>query len=321
MPRPLTFIRAAETWVLDADGSQLVAAPNSFGTLKRLEALGRAEGFRRGEGLPGRAWDQGRPVLMRELDASYFQRSAAALEAGVTCAIAVPVFIHGALKAVLVLFCGHVAGRPSALELWQVDAEASAAMTLADGSYDQDSQAFEAASRASVLARDTSLPGAAWHRGEIQFVENLPGSPARFKRAEEAGDAGMRRGLAIPFGTGSEGGYVVAILAGVALPLALAVERWAHDAAKQKLIRSYVYRERRGGLTTVSAELPLQSVEHGQNAVVAAFLSGIPVVSDRLENESRPTGAIASEVGASALVAIPVVWGGSVVRGVVTLYL
>jgi integrase len=62
----------------------LVAAPNSFGTLKRLEGLDRSEGFSRGEGLPGRALDGGCPILMRELDASYFQRSAAAPEAGVT---------------------------------------------------------------------------------------------------------------------------------------------------------------------------------------------------------------------------------------------
>jgi hypothetical protein len=322
MPPPLTFVRAAETWVPSADGSELVAAPNSFGTVKRLEALGRAQGFKRGEGLPGRAWAEGRPILMRELDAAYFQRAAAAQEALVTCAIAVPVFLGGSLKAVLVLFCGHVAGRPGALELWHADPKAGTGMTLVDGAYGESSQAFEAASRTAVLPRGDGLPGMAWQRGEIQFVEDLAAaSPRQFARAEQAQDIGMQRGLAIPFGSLGEGGYVAAFLASVELPLALAVERWEPDAGKQTLLRTYAFTERRGGRSKVPAELPLAGSGLAQGAVGAAFATGVPTVSDAPAHEPGPNAGMASDVGASALVAIPVVWGGSLIRGVVTLYL
>ena len=326
MPPPLTFLRAAETWVPHADGSRLVPAPHTFGASRRLAGLGRADGFARGEGLPGRAWDEGRPVLMRELDATYFQRVAAAQEAGVTCAIAVPLFVGGALKAVLVLFCGHFPGRPGALELWHADPQATGAMTLVEGAYGESSAAFEAMSRETVLARGEGLPGAAWQRGETLFVEDLAASPKQFKRAEQAGDAGVRRGLAIPFGSRSEGGYVVALLAGTQLPLALAVDRWEPDGTRQKMLRTSSFSERHGGRSAVAAELPLDApgVDQGaahRSVVSAAFATGVPAISDDPASEPGPVAAVASAVGAAALVAIPVVWGGSLIKGVVVLYL
>ena len=321
MPPPLTFVRAAETWVPSADGAQLVPAPNSFGARKRLEGLGRTEGFRRGEGLPGRAWEEGRPVLMRELDPAYFQRVAAAEEAGVSCAIAVPVFLSGTLKAVLVIFCGHVAERPNALELWHADAELTSDMTLVDGAYGSGSQAFEAASRTTVLARGDGLPGMAWQRGEIQFVEDLSASAQQFARAEQAGAVGMQRGLAIPFGSRSEGGYVVAVLAGAALPLSLAVERWNPDSSKHNMLRTYAFSERHGGRSTAQAELPLGTDGAAHGVIGTAYTSGVPTISDNPANEPGPVAEMASAVGATAIVAIPVVWGGSLIRGVVTLYL
>ena len=153
------------------------------------------------------------------------------------------------------------------------------------------------------------------------FVEDLPASPRQFKRAERAGEIGMQRGLAIPFGSRSEGGYVVALLAGAQLPLALGIERWEPDGAKQKLLRTYAFSERRGGRLTTSAELPLPAVDGAKSAIVAAFETGVPTISDMPASEPGPAAAMASAVGASAVVAIPVVWGGALIRGVVTLYL
>lgn len=320
MPPPLTFIRAAETWVPSADGARLVAAPNTFSTSRRLEALGREQGFARGEGLPGRAWELGRPLLMQDLGAAYFQRASAAQEAGITCAMAVPIILGGALKAVLVLFCGHVAGRCDALELWHVDAHLSTDMHWVDGAYGDGDPAFAAASRSTVLARGEGLPGTAWQRGEIQFMEDLSTAP-RFKRASQAGEAGLRRGLAIPFGAQDDSGYVVALLAGADLPLALAIERWEPDSSKQKLVRTYAFSERQGGRVSTPAELGLQDGEAAPSAVAAAYATGMPTLSDAPDQEPGPVASTASTVGASALLALPVIWGGSVIRGVMVLYL
>lgn len=322
MPIPLTFIRAAETWLPGGDGSELVAAPNSFDSGRRLEALGRTQGFRRGEGLPGRAWAEGRPVLMRELDASGFQRAGAAEAAGVTCAIAVPVFLSGSLKAVLVLFCGHLAGRPGALELWHAGDSVGGAITLVDGAYGESSAEFEAASRDIVLDRGDGLPGTAWQAGDLVFVDDLSAGSRRFRRAEQAVGAGMKRGLAIPFGSSGVGGYVLAVLAGADLPLALGVERWQADTARTKLTRTLSFSERHGGRNAAPAEMSLPADRWVQGgAVAAAFATGVPMIVDCRAEEAGPVAATASKLGASALVVIPVVWGGSVVRSVAVLYL
>ena len=44
------------------------------------------------EGLPGKAWAAGHPVILTEFANSYFKRTDEAIEAGLTCGVALPVF-------------------------------------------------------------------------------------------------------------------------------------------------------------------------------------------------------------------------------------
>ena len=67
----------------------------------------RRHGFARGEGLPGRAWEEGRPILLTDLADPVFLRDDAGRQAGLAAAAAIPVFSGAALKGVLVLFCGE----------------------------------------------------------------------------------------------------------------------------------------------------------------------------------------------------------------------
>ena len=62
--------------------------------------------FGRGEGLPGQAWEQGRPLVLKIFENSYFRRTAAAHAEGITCGIAVPIYAGDFLTSVLVIFCG-----------------------------------------------------------------------------------------------------------------------------------------------------------------------------------------------------------------------
>ena len=81
-----TLIQAAEVWVPDADGHLLEFGSGLYGGLVEFGAISRQMCFGRGEGLPGRAWDEGRPVLLKDLQGGYFQRAAAARRAGLACA-------------------------------------------------------------------------------------------------------------------------------------------------------------------------------------------------------------------------------------------
>jgi len=57
-----TFIQASEVWV--PDGDKLVLGKGNYGDLAEFAAVSGAESFARGEGLPGKAWAEGRPVVL-----------------------------------------------------------------------------------------------------------------------------------------------------------------------------------------------------------------------------------------------------------------
>src|SRR3954464_11315489 len=94
-----TFIKAAEVWVLSDDGQLLEFGAGTFGPARRFATISKSMCFGRGEGLPGRAWDEGRPILLNNLEDPYFRRGTAAKAAGLTCAVALPFFQKDLLTA------------------------------------------------------------------------------------------------------------------------------------------------------------------------------------------------------------------------------
>ena len=71
----------------------------------RAASLGMRFGF--DEGLPGKAWAAGHPVIVTTFEDSHFKRIAAARAAGLTCGVALPIFAGDFLLAVVVLFCAR----------------------------------------------------------------------------------------------------------------------------------------------------------------------------------------------------------------------
>ena len=99
---PSTFIKAAEFCPPSSDGSLLELHSAAFGSARRFRALSRSMCFGRGEGLPGRAWDESKPILLADFNGSDFRRVDAARQAGYRCAIALPYFSEQAIASVLV---------------------------------------------------------------------------------------------------------------------------------------------------------------------------------------------------------------------------
>ncbi len=316
-----TFIKAAELWLPSGDGSLLELRGSAFGSAKRFESLSRSMCFGRGEGLPGRAWDVGKPVLLRDFTGTDFRRADAARQAGYSCAIALPYFREQAIAGVLVLFCGHDVTASGTLELWHHDARITSDMTLADGAYGADMQDFEAMSRDTYLPRGCGLPGLAWQRGESVFLEDLAAAPGRFLRAEFAKQAGLLRGLALPVGSRLDDCHVLTFLAGAQLPLAQRIERWVADEARTSLRRDHAFSELHGGRSSVSATLAIAANERPSgSSIVQAWRDGVPVISEQPTAEEGAPAAAAAAIGATALLAIPVVWEGLVAE-VLALYL
>ncbi|MGJ7497633.1 GAF domain-containing protein [Variovorax sp. RT4R15] len=269
-----TFIRVIEYWVPSQDRSLLEFGGGLFGAATRFAAISRDLCFGRGEGLPGQAWDAGHPIVLKELEGSYFRRAAAAKAEGLTCGIAVPIFKGADLSAVMVIFCGDDAEHAGAIELWGNDPEESKDMTLVDGYYGTTGDTFEFISRATAFRRGTGLPGMAWEQHRPVFLRDL-GKGSGFLRADGAVKVGINRGFAIPCSTIDGSNYVMAFLSALATPIARRVEIWEPDVSGTKLVRSFGFSEADG----VLGESEIVDVGgDAANPLGQAFATGRPSV-------------------------------------------
>ena len=301
-----TFIRACEIWVPSTDRTMLEFGGGLYGNAPRFAAISRSLCFGRGEGLPGHAWEQGRPIVLKVFEGSYFRRTAAAHAEGVTCGIAVPVYAGDFITSVLVIFCGDDEAHAGAIELWHNDPTESADMTLVDGYYGTTADTFEYMSRRTTIRRGNGLPGMAWDSGLPVFMEDL-GKSARFLRADSAIKVGINRGFAIPCPVKSEDHYVLAFLSALGTPIARRFETWQPDAARRHLQLTGGFCEVGGRIDAAPAHLAL---ECGQGTIGKVFLTGIPAVSDNAASEPAGYGAAAAEIGLESLLAMPVIQSG-----------
>ncbi|MGZ3252895.1 MAG: GAF domain-containing protein [Burkholderiaceae bacterium] len=314
-----TFIKAAEVWVPSDDGQLLEFGNGTFGSARRFATITKSMCFGRGEGLPGRAWDGGRPILLNNLDDPYFRRATAARAAGLSCAVALPFFQRDKLTAVLVIFCSH-GDAAAAMELWHNNAHIATDMTLVAGAYGPHGAAFESISHETSLPRGAGLPGQAWRRGEVIFMDDLSAEQHHFVRAEQVAAAGLKRGLAIPMESlHAADRHVITFLVGSDLPLAKRIERWVPNDTKSRLNCVYAYSEQHGA-TVLMDEIPLSLPLPTAGSVAAALTQGTPMINIHPAKESGAPGVTAGLIEATALIAIPVMWDGEVVE-VVVLYI
>ncbi|MBA4176938.1 MAG: GAF domain-containing protein [Leptothrix sp. (in: Bacteria)] len=310
-----TFIRVVEVWVPDATGSLLEFGGGLYGSAHRFGGLGRNMCFGRGEGLPGQAWERGRPIVLKPLAGGYFRRGQAAAAEGLSCAIALPFFVATRLTAVLLILCGEGAGQVAepageqagAIDLWHNDPGASTDMVLDDGYYGSTAEVFESISRQTSFRRGIGLPGLAWESGLPVFLPDL-GKGTRFLRSDCTVKVGINRGFAIPCTSVGRGHYVLAFLSALATPLVRRFETWVPDTTGAQLQRSEGFCETANSLGAGAGH-----IARGEGTLGRAWASAVPVVSERAADEPREAGAAARAAGLASLVALPVLRGGEVV--------
>lgn len=316
----MTFIKAAEIWVVNPAQRLLEFGAGVFGPAMAFATLSRSMCFGQGEGLPGQTWEQGRPILLPQFENTYFQRARAARASGLTCAIALPFFDSGVLVSVLVIYCGYAAEQAGALELWQGASTKNSRLALADGAYSPGMSAFDSASREITFAAGDGLPGRTWAQGEAQFQVALS-TPSAFARSALADQADLVRGLALPVDVPGNDAFVLTFLASAQLPLARRIEFWVANGNQGNLRRSYAFSELHGGHSRLDAFLSLS--RDGDNAggsIASAWQSGSPGINELPASEPGPAAAAATSAGATALLSIPIKRAG-VTTQVLALYI
>jgi len=291
-----TFVEVAEIWVPEND--RLVLSGGVYGRHDAFAEASHFESFAKGEGLPGKAWAEARPVVLKQFDGSYFKRTEAAKAVGLTSAVAVPVFAGSTLKAVLVVLCADDATRTGAIEVW---AELDGILKLEDGYYGAATH-FEWVSQHTQFPRGQGLPGGVWASNTPILMRDL-GSGYRFIRSESAGKAGLTTGLGVPVPVPGGATYVLTLLSAKGTPIARRFEIWDARLAKTgpretaKLIDGICERE---GPLWDPENAGNERVAHAWEGPVGRVLgTGLPVVE---------TGAAAG--GYAMMVGLPIHRGG-----------
>jgi hypothetical protein len=305
-----TFIRATEVWVPNHDGTRLVLGSSHYGDMTSFASISQSMSFAYDEGLPGKAWACGHPVILKRLERSYFKRIELAHEYGLTCGIALPIRSGEFIKAVVVFLCGDTDKQVGAIELWHNDSNTGHDLNLLDGYYGT-AELFEWRSQRTSFRKGVGLPGETWEQNRPVFVSNLVES-SRFIRREGAEQAGLTKGIGLPFTKDSQHAYVVALLSAQGTPIARRFEIWTpdrHDATR--LIFA-------GGDCDIHPNFfegyRNLDIKRGDGVIGRMLYSGVPVVS----SVDCPLPSIAEinakKVGLKTIVAIPMIHDGHLTR-------
>lgn len=298
-----TFIRVVELWVPDRTRTRLEFGGSLCSAeFSEFRALSENTLFAYDEGLPGKAWAAGHPIVLTKLSDSYFKRPDEAREAGLTCGVALPVFVGEFLTAVMVLFCGDDEKHVGAVELWHNDPSVSHEMALVDGYYGT-ADMFEFNSRHTRFPRGFGLPGRTWKAGMPLIIKDLHNSK-RFLRWEEASEIGINCGVGIPYKTASDQTWVMTFLSAQATPIAERFEIWVPNEAQNALVFQSGDCSRN---TDLDALYAAKTIGKGEGPIGGVWATGMPAINENLKHDDSTAGSLARLSGLNQIVALPVI--------------
>ncbi len=295
------FIKAAEVWAPALDVDELVLVHGFYGELGAFGDAAASHRFLFARGLPGVAWAKRRPVVMRT-DNEQFERCVEAAEAGLTSAIAIPVFAGDVLTAVLVLLCGDDEEVGGAIEVWRPtpdDGIADPTISLLDGYFGRLHQ-FEEVARRTHFRPGEGLAGSVWRTSHPVLTPRFS-VDAGFADAATADGVEITTGFGFPVaGVVGAADYVVAFLSTSETPIARLIEIWkvARDGTLE-LVGGYAA----SGVDVMHRHQGTR-IEPRSGLLGGAQVRGMPAVS------SIVTGEMAVAMGCVAEVAIPVMVDG-----------
>lgn len=168
---------ALEVWEsgTHAPENELKLASGYFGDLERFEWVSRKLTIMKGFGLPGEAWEQGKPLLMKDLaESSSFLRAQNAAECGITTGMAIPLSNQpGGIHVVTML---SASGTPIAhqFEIWSPNEEGK--LVFEDGYlHDIESEKLRDYFKDQSFERGQGPLGEAWLTGRPK-ISYQPGN-------------------------------------------------------------------------------------------------------------------------------------------------
>lgn len=293
-----TFIKAVEIWEPDREMSQLTLTKGLYGSFKRFEEASSTMTFAYNDGLPGKAWAVGHPIVLTSLKDSFFKRKEMAAEIGLKTAIAMPIFAGEYLRAVVVFMCGDNAQHAGAIELWQGMPDRMFEMGLVDGYYGT-MEEFAWISRSVKIMKGRGLPGLVWKTQMPVIMKDL-GSSAGFLRARKAAQAGITTALALPAWMHEHEGYVMTFLSAKGTPIARRFEIWVPDVTGSRLIFEDGHCDMG---TDLEARYEGQTLGKADSLSGSVWRTGIPALTEHYDSDE-------GDVIFDALLVLPILQEG-----------
>jgi hypothetical protein len=300
-----TFIQITEIWVLDKARTRLELSDGLYGPFQEFRVISERKKFAYDEGLPGKAWAAGHPLVLKEFDNSYFQRIEAAKNIGLTCGIALPVFSGEFLMAVVVFLCGDDEEHAGAIETWGTDSGRVYELGLMDGYYGTLND-FEWISRRIKMMRGFGLPGRTWEAGTPLIIEDLSNSET-FVRPKEAAQSGITTGLGIPCLGGSDQVYVMTFLSAKKTPIARRIEIWVPDENRGRLVFQSGYCDQEVDLAGFYKNA---TIARGDGLFGGTWLTGVPAVREKTPTDSSDWKSFARPITSRSVLVLPVLDAG-----------
>jgi hypothetical protein len=297
-----TFIKVTEIWIPDKQRTQLEFSSGLYGALTDFKSASEHHHFAYDEGLPGKAWASGHPIVLTRFEHSYFKRTEAAQKAGLTCAIALPIFSGDFLLAVVVFLCGDDEEHAGAIEVWRSDLANDSQLSVMAGYYGTLEQ-FELFSRGVNLDKGQGIPGLSCDTGMPVLIEDI-GQVHKYIRSADAQKAGITTVLGIPVASNRKESYVMTFLSAKATPIAKRIQIWIPDSQGKQLVCQQGYSKTSNDLAEIFERL---SVEKGVGALGRVWLTGMPVITGNLDEEAEYNPELDS---LSSMLAMPVIEQG-----------
>lgn len=294
-----TFIKVTEIWIPDKSRTQLEFGSGLYGTLTDFKNASEQQHFNYDEGLPGKAWAAGHPIVLTRFEQSYFKRTEAAQEAGLTCGIALPIFSGDFLLAVVVFLCGDDEAHSGAIEVWSNGSANQGILQVMDGYYGTLAD-FERISRLTNLPKGQGIPGLVWQTGLPVLMEDI-GKAQAFVRAADAQRAGITTGIGLPVGNCADQAYVMTFLSAKATPIAKRIQIWM--PVGNQLVCQQGYSKQSNPLAEIFETI---AVDKGVGALGRVWLTGMPVITGNQEE----SGYSPELDDLSSMLAIPIISDG-----------
>ncbi len=270
-----TFIKVVEIWVPSQEGTQLELATGLYGALTDFKTASEQTRFDYGQGLPGNAWAAAHPLVTTEFIHSCFERTQAAKTAGLTCAIALPVFSGEFLTAVIVFLCGGDELHAGAIEVWANHPDRDNELGVIDGYYGS-LDYFEFISKKTKIMKSFGLPGQVWEKGLPVLMPDL-GESQSFIRGRDAKNAGITTALGIPWSDRAGQVYIMTFLSAKATPIAKQLEIWLPDDKRERLVFNNGFSHKASDLAAVYSA---KTFVKGDGVIGRVWLTGVPVIVD-----------------------------------------